>query len=72
MRDIVLKIIRVYQICCSPYLGPCCRFDPTCSHYGYEAILRFGIFRGCALTLRRLLKCHPFHHGGLDPVPKPK
>ena len=51
-------------------LGPHCRFTPTCSQYAVEAIQKHGIFKGSALTVHRLSKCHPFHHGGVDPVPE--
>jgi len=51
-------------------MPPSCRFQPTCSEYGYEAILRFGIIQGSVLVFRRVLKCHPFNSGGCDPLPK--
>ena len=51
-------------------MPPSCRFQPTCSEYGYEAILRFGIIQGSVLVFRRVLKCHPFNPGGYDPLPK--
>lgn len=63
------KAIRLYQLTLSPYLGGHCRFYPTCSHYAAEAIERHGLVRGCALTLRRLGRCHPLHPGGVDLVP---
>jgi putative membrane protein insertion efficiency factor len=66
---IVLMMIRVYQLLISPLLGPRCRFYPTCSHYAAEAISKHGFLKGALLSSRRLLKCHPFHRGGVDPVP---
>lgn len=69
MKELVLLLIRFYQRFISPGLPPACRFYPTCSEYGYEAIARYGIIKGGVLTLRRLLRCHPFHPGGYDPVP---
>ncbi len=64
-----LLLIKGYQIFVSPFLRPACRFYPTCSAYAYEALCRHGIIRGGALAFRRILKCHPFHPGGVDPVP---
>ncbi|MDF2557153.1 MAG: hypothetical protein K0R71_981 [Bacillales bacterium] len=72
MKKILLLTIRFYQLAISPYLGPRCRFHPTCSTYGYEAISSFGVFKGGYLTIRRILKCHPFHPGGIDLVPEKK
>jgi putative membrane protein insertion efficiency factor len=69
-RQVVLWIIRGYQLAISPMLGPRCRFYPTCSCYAHTAIERFGVVRGGWLGLRRLLRCHPFHEGGYDPVPE--
>jgi putative membrane protein insertion efficiency factor len=69
MTKLVLLLIRFYQRFISSGLPPACRFYPTCSEYGYEAISRYGIIKGGALTVRRLLRCHPFHPGGYDPVP---
>lgn len=71
-KKIFLSIIRFYQIVISPLKPPTCRFYPTCSHYGLEAVQRFGAFKGGWLTLKRILKCHPFHPGGIDPVPEKK
>lgn len=64
-----LAVIRLYQLTLSPFIGRQCRFHPTCSHYASEAITHFGVLRGSWLALRRLLRCHPFHPGGFDPVP---
>lgn len=69
MKAAVLFLIRIYQIVLSPLLGNHCRFHPTCSSYAHEAILRHGLVRGTWLGLRRLARCHPFHAGGIDPVP---
>ena len=69
MRSLLIFLIRLYQWTVSPLLGPRCRFYPSCSHYAVEALARFGAVRGAWLTLRRLGRCHPWHPGGLDPVP---
>lgn len=60
--------VRTYQILLSPLLGPCCRFHPSCSDYAILAIRRHGPFKGSFQALRRLLRCHPLHPGGYDPV----
>ncbi|MBE6897412.1 MAG: membrane protein insertion efficiency factor YidD [Ruminococcaceae bacterium] len=70
MKQIALLLIRFYQRCISPLFPAKCRFYPTCSAYAFTAIERFGFFRGGWLALRRILKCHPFHPGGFDPVPE--
>lgn len=57
-----------YRLLVSPFLGPCCRFAPSCSAYAAEAVQRFGICRGGWMAVKRLLRCHPFHPGGWDPV----
>lgn len=67
-----MGIIRFYQIVISPLTPPSCRFYPTCSHYGLEAINRFGPIKGSWLTIKRIVKCQPFHPGGFDPVPEKK
>ena len=67
-----MKLIRFYQIAISPLKPPSCRFYPTCSHYGLEAIKVHGALKGSWLTIIRILKCHPFHPGGFDPVPEKK
>jgi putative membrane protein insertion efficiency factor len=65
---IALAIIRFYRRWISPLFAPRCRFEPTCSAYSYEAIVRHVLFRGVALAMWRLLKCQPFHRGGFDPL----
>lgn len=65
---IVILIIRFYQKFISPLKGPTCRFYPTCSAYSIEAIKKYGPIKGSYLSLRRILKCHPFHEGGYDPL----
>ncbi|AXH63441.1 membrane protein insertion efficiency factor YidD [Providencia huaxiensis] len=69
---ILIMLIRGYQLAISPLLGPRCRFNPTCSNYGIEALRRFGMLKGSWLTAKRVLKCHPLHAGGDDPVPPRK
>lgn len=68
MKTICVAIITAYRFCISPWLGPACRFEPTCSAYASQAIQHFGVVRGSGLALWRLLKCHPFHPGGYDPI----
>ncbi len=68
LARLLIGIIRLYQRF-SRLTPPTCRFQPTCSHYTLEAIQRYGALRGLWLGLRRILKCHPFHPGGYDPVP---
>lgn len=70
MRAVLLSIIRAYRFLLSPWVGNHCRFHPTCSCYAITAIERFGAGRGAYLAVRRLLKCHPLHQGGYDPVPE--
>jgi hypothetical protein len=65
----VLALVKLYRAAISPLRPPCCRYTPTCSAYAVEALERFGLARGGWLALRRLLRCHPFHAGGHDPVP---
>jgi uncharacterized protein len=69
MRTILKKLIRGYQIAISPWFPAKCRFHPTCSHYAIEAIETHGSAKGAWLSLKRILKCHPFSEGGFDPVP---
>ncbi|MCK0472593.1 membrane protein insertion efficiency factor YidD [Halalkalibacter sp. APA_J-10(15)] len=72
MKKLFILMIRGYQRFLSPLKPPTCRFYPTCSHYGIEAIQRFGVLKGSWLTIKRISKCHPFHPGGIDPVPEKK
>ena len=69
MKAVALALIRLYQVTLSPVLGRGCRYYPTCSVYASEAIAKYGFFKGIYLGARRLLRCHPFHAGGIDPVP---
>ncbi|MGD8535448.1 MAG: membrane protein insertion efficiency factor YidD [Candidatus Aminicenantes bacterium] len=69
MRKIALFLIRIYQLLLSPLLGRNCRFTPTCSVYTSEAIKKHGLLKGIFLGGKRLIKCHPFHPGGVDLVP---
>ncbi|MBK8016042.1 MAG: membrane protein insertion efficiency factor YidD [Betaproteobacteria bacterium] len=69
IRILLQRSIRLYQVSLSPYFGQGCRFHPTCSCYAIEALERHGVFQGGWLALKRLLRCHPFHAGGHDPVP---
>lgn len=71
MRKLVIAVIRLYQKWLSPLLGPHCRFQPTCSNYAIQAISQRGIAIGSWLTVKRVIKCHPLHPGGHDPVPQP-
>ncbi|ARP43872.1 Putative membrane protein insertion efficiency factor [Geobacillus thermodenitrificans] len=70
VAKLLIMLIRFYQRFLSPLKPPTCRFYPTCSHYGIEAVTRFGAIKGGWLTVKRILKCHPFHPGGFDPVPE--
>lgn len=69
MKYVFMFIIRFYQLTFSRVMPPSCRFTPSCSHYGYEAINKYGVFKGGWLTIKRLSRCHPFSPGGYDPVP---
>lgn len=68
-QTIIKGLIQTYQRWIAPAFAPACRFSPTCSHYALEAVDRYGALRGLWLTARRLLRCHPYHPGGFDPVP---
>jgi putative membrane protein insertion efficiency factor len=70
VKYIALALIRFYQRFISPLLPPSCRYEPSCSKYGYEAISRYGILRGGWLAVKRIARCQPFYPGGHDPVPE--
>ena len=69
VKYVLIVIIRGYQIFISPWLPATCRYYPTCSAYFLEALQKYGFFKGSKLGLLRILRCHPFHEGGYDPVP---
>jgi len=70
MASLLIFLIRCYQRVLSPFVGHQCRFYPTCSHYGEEALEQHGAMRGSWLTVRRIARCHPLNPGGVDPVPQ--
>ncbi|MES9833476.1 MAG: membrane protein insertion efficiency factor YidD [Candidatus Thiodiazotropha sp. LLP2] len=72
MRQIMIFVIRLYQTILSPFVGQHCRFYPTCSAYSLEAVEKHGALRGFWLSLKRISRCHPWHEGGVDPVPEPQ
>ena len=69
LQSIVIGCIRFYRGAISCYLGRCCRFEPSCSCYAIAAIEKHGCVKGCYFSLLRLLRCHPWHPGGIDPIP---
>jgi putative membrane protein insertion efficiency factor len=69
MKVVALGLIRLWQVTFAKVLPPVCRFTPSCSHYGYEAISKYGFFRGGWLAVKRISRCHPLHPGGYDPIP---
>jgi len=70
IKKFLIKTIRLYQLILSPFLGSNCRFEPTCSQYFIEAVEMNGALKGSVMGIKRLLKCHPWHPGGFDPVCK--
>lgn len=69
VKKVFLFLIGIYRRYISPLKSPCCRYIPTCSEYAMIAVERYGAARGGWLALKRILRCHPFHEGGYDPVP---
>lgn len=70
MKKLLISIVKFYQKAISPHKGgACCRFIPTCSEYAIEALEKYGAIKGSYLAIKRILKCHPFHKGGYDPLP---
>ena len=70
MNRFLLMLVRFYQLCISPLIPPRCRYTPTCSQYAIEAIGKYGAIKGSYLTVKRLLRCHPWGGHGYDPVPE--
>jgi putative membrane protein insertion efficiency factor len=69
---LLILLILIYRHTLSPLFGNQCRYHPTCSHYSEEAIKKYGAFKGMVLAVKRILRCHPWHEGGYDPVPENK
>ena len=69
MRKLLIKTIALYQYCISPLLPPSCRYSPTCSMYASQALLKYGVAKGVVLSIKRILRCHPWSRGGFDPIP---
>ena len=65
---LAIEIVRLYKLIVSPWLPPACRFTPTCSEYAIDALAEYGLLRGTRLAIGRLLRCHPLHAGGFDPL----
>ena len=68
LKKILLKVIKFYRSYISPLKGPCCIYEPTCSQYAIDAIEKYGVIKGCFMAIKRVLRCHPYHKGGYDPV----
>lgn len=66
---ILITVIKAYRLLLSPFIGPCCRFYPSCSAYAIEALQQKGLMQGSWLMIKRIMKCHPWHVGGYDPIP---
>ncbi|HMC12890.1 MAG TPA: membrane protein insertion efficiency factor YidD [Gallionellaceae bacterium] len=69
MRQLIIKLIGVYQYFISPIFPPSCRFTPTCSHYACDAIAKHGVLLGGWMSIKRIIRCNPWNPGGYDPVP---
>ena len=69
MKQLLMGGIRLYQLTFSRMLPPSCRFEPSCSHYGYEAISKYGAIKGSWMAIKRIARCNPWNPGGYDPVP---
>ena len=69
MKYLLMGLIRLWQLTFSKVLPPSCRFEPSCSHYGYEAIRKYGAIKGSWMAAKRIARCNPFNPGGYDPVP---
>ena len=69
LTKLLIGLIRLYQITLSPWLGGACRYTPTCSNYGIEALKKYGAFKGSWLTIKRVISCNPWGGSGYDPVP---
>ena len=69
MKYLLLGLIRIYQMTFSKMMPPSCRFEPSCSHYGYEAVSKYGVLKGGWLAVKRVARCQPLNPGGYDPVP---
>ena len=70
MKRMLIGALKVYKIAVSPHIGRACIYSPSCSEYAAEAIEKHGAIKGSIMGLKRILRCHPFHEGGLDPVPE--
>ena len=69
MKTLLIGLLKAYRLAISPMLGRNCRYHPSCSEYAIEAVQRHGVLRGSWLAIKRVGRCHPFSHGGYDPVP---